>query len=108
MTVDLLFRAVRSKPYEVDAAGFFCVDSPAAGVCTLSALGLGRKPVGTVKLLAKLALKRCAAFGIREDGAAKMTGVLALGYCKWYSVEPDAVVIGEIYTVPHVRGRGYA
>ncbi|MFC6518651.1 GNAT family N-acetyltransferase [Undibacterium arcticum] len=60
------------------------------------------------KLALKIAAGRSVFFGIRSGGSLVSTGVLALGYCRTYKVEPEAVVIGTIGTDPRRRGEGLA
>jgi len=45
---------------------------------------------------------------IAQSGRIVSLGSLSLGFCKYYPVAPDSVVIGSIWTDPECRGRGLA
>ena len=47
-------------------------------------------------------------FGIYSSGNLVSAGVLALGHCSFYRVEPEAVVISAVSTAPNRRGEGLA
>jgi hypothetical protein len=92
----------------VGDAGFFFVDSLTAAAPFLGLMVRDRGARGSLKLLAKLLLGRCIYFGLADGKMPLSTGLLALGYCRHYPVPASAVVIGEIVTQPHSRGRGLA
>jgi RimJ/RimL family protein N-acetyltransferase len=63
---------------------------------------------GRIKLALNIAAGRDIFFGIRSAGKPVSTGVLAIGHCSFYKVEPEAVVISGISTDPKRRGEGFA
>jgi len=106
--VDLLYKISRSHPYSVADQDFFFADDVYKAMRALPVLLRDRRLWGAAKVVAKIALGRCVYFGLRQGAAPISTGTLALGYCRFYPVEDDAVVIGEIVTAPDRRGRGLA
>ena len=50
------------------------------------------------KLALKIVAGRSVFFGIRSPKILVSTGVLAIGYCTHYKVEPEAIVIESIHT----------
>jgi len=108
MAVDLIYNMRRTKGYGSDASGFFFVDSPRSAFGRLPIMWRDRGMLGTAKLVGKIMLRRCCYFGLAHDRQPLSTGVLALGYCRFYAVPADAIVIGEIETAPASRGHGYA
>ncbi len=60
------------------------------------------------KALAKAASGRRLVYLVLVEGAATATGWCSLGFCRHYKVEPEAVVVGPIWTDPDLRGRGLA
>jgi GNAT superfamily N-acetyltransferase len=63
---------------------------------------------GTFKTLAKLATRRRFLYLVLERGQVVSTGWCTVGRCRFYKVEPDAVVIGPIWSAEDARGRGLA
>lgn len=109
MSVDLIYRMQRSVPYTADREGFFFADSLLSAVAALPLMFRERRGlIGAVKLFVKIAIRRCIYFGLAAHGRPLSSGLLILGYCRFYPVPPDAIVIGEILTSPDHRGRGYA
>ena len=109
MSVDLIYRMQRSVPYDADGEGFFFSDSLFSAIAALPLMYRERRGlIGTAKLCMKIAIRRCIYFGLARDGRPFSTGLLILGYCRFYPVPGDAIVIGEILTDPGSRGRGYA
>jgi GNAT superfamily N-acetyltransferase len=108
MAVDLIYNMRRAKGYDSDANGFFFVDSPRTALRTLPIMWRDRGLLGAAKLVGKVILRRCCYFGLAYKRQPLSTGVLALGYCRFYPVPADAIVIGEIETAPASRGHGYA
>jgi RimJ/RimL family protein N-acetyltransferase len=106
--VDLLYKISRSEPYSAADQQFFFADNLYQAMRALPVLLRDRRPWGAMKVIAKIALGRCIYFGLRQGSAPLSTGTLALGYCRFYPVEQDAAVIGEIVTAPACRGRGLA
>ena len=108
MSVDLIYIMRRPVPYEVDSAGFFLVASLTDAVRKSPVLIRDRGVLQACKLALKVALHRCCYFGIASNRRPLTTGVLALGYCKFYPVSADSIVIGEIVTNAAHRGQGHA
>ena len=108
MAVDLLYKISRAEPYAVSDENFFFADNLLGSMRVLPVLIRDRGLTGAAKVVAKIALGRCTYFGLRQGSMPQSTGTLALGHCRFYPVEGDAIVIGEIVTVPDRRGRGLA
>jgi GNAT superfamily N-acetyltransferase len=108
VSVDLLYKISRAEPYGAADPNFFFADSITGAMRALPVLMRDRGLVGAAKVVAKIALGRCVYFGLRAGSMPQSTGTLALGYCRFYPVEKEAIVIGEIVTVPERRGRGLA
>ncbi len=109
MSVDLIYKMHRDRAYEIgDASGFFFAESFASALRTLPIMVRDRGPLGALKLLVKVVLGRAYYFGLTEGGHPLSTGVAARGYCRFYPIAPEAVVLGEIVTDEKSRGRGYA
>jgi RimJ/RimL family protein N-acetyltransferase len=98
----------RQTPYEVESAGFFLVASLADALREFPVLIRDRGALQAFKLALKVALGRCYYFGIASGRRPLTTGVLALGYCRFYPVSADSIVIGEIVTNEAHRGKGHA
>ena len=108
MAVDLIYNMQRTQRYQLEDRSFFFVDSLSSALGVLPVMLRDRGMLGGAKLLTKVILHRCVYFGLALKHEPLTTGVLALGYCRFYSVPPDAVVIGEIETAPTSRGKGFA
>lgn len=108
MSVDLIYMMRRQTSYAVDSAGFFLVTSLADVLREFPLLIRDRGAFQACKLAVKVALRRCCYFGIASNRRPVTTGVLALGYCKFYPVPVDSIVIGEIVTDEGHRGKGHA
>lgn len=108
MAVDLLYRISRAEPYIVSDENFFFADSLFGAMRVLPVLMRDRGLAGAAKVVTKIVLGRCVYFGLRNGPLPQSTGTLALGYCRFYPVEREAIVIGEIVTNPDRRGRGLA
>jgi ribosomal protein S18 acetylase RimI-like enzyme len=65
-------------------------------------------PALAVRTVAKSAFPNRLFFFTPPKGSITSSGGLALGFCKFYAVEKEAVVIGTIETTPEHRGRGLA
>jgi Acetyltransferase (GNAT) family len=108
MAVDLIYNMQRTQQYELDDSSFFFVDSLSSALGRLPVMWRDRGVLGAAKLFAKVILHRCVYFGLALKRAPLSTGVLALGYCRFYPVPSDSIVIGEIVTAPTSRGNGHA
>lgn len=106
----LVFRQERREvsPPPKGELRFALLDQPGAGLVywrELAAL-LGR--AGAAKALAKLATGRRMLYLAWFQNRPASYGWCSLGFCRHYPVEPQAVVIGPIFTVAELRGRGLA
>lgn len=109
MAVDLIYSMRREHPYDVaDSGDFFFARSLPTALRVVPVMLRDRGALGAAKLLAKIALGRCHYFGLARQGRPLSTGVAALGYCRFYRVPSDAIVLGEIITDKNSRGRGHA
>lgn len=61
-----------------------------------------------VRTVAKSVFPNRLFFFTPPRGPIASSGGLAIGFCKFYPVEKEAVVIGTIETTPEHRGRGLA
>lgn len=68
----------------------------------------GFGPVGAAKALAKLASPRRQLYLLSEGRRVLSYGWGMVGRCRYYKIEPDALVVGPIWTAPEARGRGLA
>lgn len=110
MEVDyLLFKTLREVPFQLDRSDDVFVIAGLAGLMRhWPMLWRWSTMLERVKLALKIAAGRSVFFGIQSAGSPVSTGVLALGYCRDYKVEPEAVVIGMINTDLERRGEGLA
>lgn len=107
--VDLLYRTHRTQPFEVEAGEpVLVIEGPRALYRQRAALARWSTPPERIKLAVKIAVGRSVFFAIGQPGGLATTGVLALGYCSYYPVEPEAVVITSLETDPARRGEGLA
>ncbi|MBY0522431.1 MAG: GNAT family N-acetyltransferase [Gemmataceae bacterium] len=63
---------------------------------------------GVFKALTKVATGRRSLYLVLQEGRAVSTGWCTVGRCRYYQVEPDAVVIGPIWSAKQCRGQGLA
>ncbi|HEX4049405.1 MAG TPA: GNAT family N-acetyltransferase [Steroidobacteraceae bacterium] len=109
MGIDLIYSLRGLAPYDVNHDNsFFLVTSLSDALRYLRILINDRGLIGAAKLVAKITLGRCHYFGLADGNSPISTGIAALGYCSFYEVPTDAVVIGEIVTNEQCRGRGFA
>ncbi len=64
--------------------------------------------VGGIKAVVKLGMGRRFLYIVESGGRAVNTGWVSVGFCKFYEIESEAVVIGPVYTPEECRGHGYA
>ena len=64
--------------------------------------------MGFARQLVKTLSKNRLFYFTLSDGAVVTIGTLAIGFCNFYTVEPDAVVIGSVWTGDAFRGKGLA
>jgi hypothetical protein len=108
VSVDLIYTLKRDTHYAVDSEGFFLLRTTTDALRYFPILFRDKGVLLGAKLALKVSLRRSCYFGIARDGSPLSTGVLALGYCRYYPVPSDAIVIGEIETKPLHRGNGHA
>lgn len=110
MEVDyLLFKTIRVEPFQLDSNDDVCVVAGFVGVIRhWPMLWHGSTILARTKLVLNIAVGRDVFFGIYSEGNPVSTGVLALGHCSDYKVEPEAVVIGMVNTDSKRRGEGLA
>ena len=110
MEVDyLLFKTRRVEPFQLDRSDDVFVVAGLVGLIRQwPMLWRWSSILKRAKLALKIAAGRDIFFGIQSAGNTVSSGVLAVGYCRDYKVEPEAVVIGMINTDPKRRGEGLA
>lgn len=110
MEVDyLLFKTLRRVPFQLDRKDDVFVVAGLVGIMRhWPMLWRWSTILARAKLALNIAAGRSIFFGIQSAGNPVSTGMLALGYCRYYKVEPEAVVIGMIKTDPLRRGEGLA
>ncbi len=63
---------------------------------------------GAIKAAAKLLSGRRSLYLITRYNRVETAGWCYTGQCKHYKIEPNAVVVGPIWTSPKSRGKGFA
>jgi RimJ/RimL family protein N-acetyltransferase len=63
---------------------------------------------GATRNALKVASGRSIFFAVIHENQLIHTGWAHLGFCRHYSVEPDAVVLGDMWTAPEYRDKGTA
>lgn len=61
-----------------------------------------------VKTSLKVLIGKRIFFGVLRGQQIAQSGWANLGFCQYYPVEPDAAVLGTLWTSPEFRGRGLA
>jgi GNAT superfamily N-acetyltransferase len=111
VSFQLVYRAERREPFDVRPGPeweFLVLDSAAQGLKHLGAIaGYCGKP-GAAKAVAKLAAGRRSLYLVVQAGRTLSAGWCTVGLCKYYKVEPEAVVVGPIWTSEAARGKGLA
>ena len=105
---ELIFRQVRTERFaDAGIKDFVLVDGP--GLALRHAPALTKHfGLGFARQLAKTLSKNRLFYFTLSDGAVVTIGTLAIGFCNFYTVEPDAVVIGSVWTGDAFRGKGLA
>jgi RimJ/RimL family protein N-acetyltransferase len=107
----LVYRAVRTEPFadppRADAR-FVFLDSARAAAGWFGPLARCWGKAGAAKAAAKLATARRSLYLLADGDRVLSTGWCTVGRCRYYKVEPDAVVVGPIWTAEDARGRGLA
>lgn len=103
-----IFSQLRHCPFN-DAAlpGFAVIDTPLAFIRHAHRM-LAYQGAGAIKQFAKSFSRRRPCYILIDQGRVVSFGTLAVGFCRHYPVEDDAVVIGTVWTDEDMRGRGFA
>lgn len=109
----LVYRTERAAPFEAAAAApegerFLFLHS---GTDALKHFGTLKQRFGTagaVKTVMKLFTKSRSLYLVTAGGRVVSDGWCTVGRCGYYKIEPDAVVVGPIWTSDECRGRGLA
>ena len=107
----LVYRLERRQPFEValqPPSQFQFLESPRQGVRTFREIASYAGLLGAAKSVAKLATARRSMYLVQQNGRAVSIGWSMIGKCAVYKIEPEAVVIGPIWTADEVRGQGLA
>ncbi len=99
----------RSVPFPSDqTAPIFLVDNPLAATRAARRLAARFGWGSALRALAKSLFPNRILFFTPATGAIASSGGIAIGFCNFYQVERDAVVIGTIETTAPNQGRGLA
>jgi len=105
----LVFRLKRTEtPAVPDTPGFRACFTVGHALPLLVPLFRRLGPGGLVKDLVKLATRGRHYFCIVENGRIVSDAYVVVGRCRHYDVEPDAAVIGPVWTADEARGKGLA
>lgn len=107
----LIYRQTRSERFDVsDAEGveFVFLKGAVDGVRHFDTLRKHMGRFGAIKTLAKLATPCRTLYLVMKNGTVASTGWCTAGRCNFYRIEPEAVVVGPIWTSPAFRGQGLA
>jgi hypothetical protein len=110
LRMQLIFRRTwrRQVTERVDPQGFFIWRSGLGPLIHMRALMKLWGLKGFLMTVAKLCTPSRLLYGVKRGGAIVHTGWITLGRCRYYEVEPDAVVIGPVATAREWRGQGLA
>jgi len=109
--LQLIYRQTRCTPLalaERDDVCFVLLTTPWQALPRLPLLGRHFGWAGALKVVAKLAAGRRSLYLVLRAGLIVSTGWCNVGLCRYYPVEPDAVVVGPIWSAPASRGQGFA
>lgn len=107
----LVYRQVRSEPFDVPDrpdARFVFLGSAREAIWERPLLTRCFGAVGALKAIAKIATGKRKLYLVTCDGQPVSTGWCSRGMCRYYKIEPDAVVIGPIESSPAFQSRGLA
>ena len=105
---DFVFRLIRSAPFEsAPPDQFFLVSGPVALLTHGQAL-VRHHGIDYARQLAKSFSSKRTFYIVKQNNVVINFGTLTLGVCRYYPVEPTAVVIGSCWTADAHRGRGLA
>jgi len=112
VSYQLVYRLQRSQPYVValeDELQFVFVGSLGAGLCQLRRMVDCCGRLGAIKALAKAASGTRSLYMIAKGRHVLTAGWCTRGSCRYYNIEPQAVVVGPIWTVSkEQRSKGLA
>lgn len=107
----LVFRKVTDRLPEAvvsDEMSFVCAASAYEvlrhRIAVRQRCGIG----GLLKTVLKCATPGRAFFFVMQAGAIIHSGWISFGFCRYYAVDEQAVVIGPVWTAPEARGKGAA
>ncbi|GEM_PF-1002988 len=104
-----VFKLGQNKAYpNVDTSGFFMLDTFTKTLTHLPVLMGHFKASEVVKLLIRSVFSNRYFYYIKKEGRIVSRGQLSKGFCHYYTVDIDDVVIGSIWTDPECRGQGLA
>ncbi len=103
-----IFSQLRDRPFDGGVLpGFAVIDTPLAFIRHAHYM-LAYQGAGAIKQFAKSFSRRRPCYILIDQGRIVGFGTLAIGFCRDYPVEDDAVVIGTVWTDEAMRGRGLA
>lgn len=103
-----VYRLDATQPFGTDCPGYVAVDQPFAALRHAAPLLRHFGAVGYLKLLLASATPSRLLYFIAIDGRLACHGKVTLGHCSHYAIEPDAAVIGSIWSDEQHRGKGLA
>jgi hypothetical protein len=107
----LVYRLERSEPYtaslDAEHQFMFLSSAPAAVKRFSKIVGYCGYP-GAIKAIAKLISGKRSLYLVSNSGKVVSAGWCSTGFCRFYRIEPEAVVIGPIWTRAETRGKGLA
>lgn len=107
----LVYRLERDRPFEAAAPPgytFHSVGTVRSALGSLRTLVGAFGVLGAVKAVLKVLTGRRHLYLVRDSAGVVSYGWGTIGKCGYYKIEPDAVVVGPIWTDDRVRGRGLA
>jgi ribosomal protein S18 acetylase RimI-like enzyme len=106
----LVYRSERTAPFEVTDGSerFLFLHTGTDGLRHFGELSQRFGKVGALKTVMKLFTRSRSFYFVTDGGRVVSDGWCTLGRCGYYKIEPNAVVIGPIWTSDECRGRGLA
>ena len=105
---DLIYRLDATAPFGDTDRGFHWIGDPLRFVVHLPVLRRRFGPRALLRLAVACATPSRAFFFIERDGMPVSHGRVRLGRCDHYEIEPEAAVLGEIWSDAAYRGQGLA
>ncbi|MEZ5857354.1 MAG: GNAT family N-acetyltransferase [Hyphomicrobiaceae bacterium] len=103
-----IYRQVRKNFFPATGMHrFHVIDSPVAFIRHAGSFAKFQG-LGAIKQFAKSFSRRRPCYIVLDHGHVVSFGTLSIGFCKDYAVEGDAVVIGTVWTIEAMRGKGLA